>query len=236
MATNPTPASPTEEPVSVKQFFIQAVLWLPLAFFTWYMLRTAVVAVPVKVAGFLLERGLPDVIAKVEQDLLADADGVPQPTMVITTTLPATGVAPNEFGDLPFQATTLEPLLFCYGLAVFVGLVMATPLTWRQTFAQWIGGWLLLVPIQAFGIAAAGLKQLSFDSGDALRVMVDNAGFSQELIAYAYQLGYLMLPPVVPVVIWILFNRDFVERIAGPVFTRGAEPSATGRGQSDPNK
>lgn len=236
MATNPTPASPTEEPVSVKQFFIQAVLWLPLAFFIWYMLRTAVVAVPVKVAGFLLERGLPDVIAKVEQDLLADADGVPQPTMVITTTLPATGVAPNEFGDLPFQATTLEPLLFCYGLAVFVGLVMATPLTWRQTFAQWIGGWLLLVPIQAFGIAAAGLKQLSFDSGDALRVMVDNAGFSQELIAYAYQLGYLMLPPVVPVVIWILFNRDFVERIAGPVFTRGAEPSATGRGRSDPNK
>jgi hypothetical protein len=234
MATNPTPASPTEEPVSVKQFFIQAVLWLPLAFFIWYMLRTAVVAVPVKVAGFLLERGLPDVIAKVEQDLLADADGVPQPTMVITTTLPATGVAPNEFGDLPFQATTLEPLLFCYGLAVFVGLVMATPLTWRQTFAQWIGGWLLLVPIQAFGIAAAGLKQLSFDSGDALRVMVDNAGFSQELIAYAYQLGYLMLPPVVPVVIWILFNRDFVERIAGPVFTRGAEPSATGRGRSDP--
>lgn len=236
MATNPTPASPTEEPVSVKQFFIQAVLWLPLAFFIWYMLRTAVVAVPVKVAGFLLERGLPDVIAKVEQDLLADADGVPQPTMVITTTLPATGVAPNEFGDLPFQATTLEPLLFCYGLAVFVGLVMATPLTWRQTFAQWIGGWLLLVPIQAFGIAAAGLKQLSFDSGDALRVMVDNAGFSQELIAYAYQLGYLMLPPVVPVVIWILFNRDFVERIAGPVFTRGAEPSATGRGRSDANK
>jgi hypothetical protein len=234
MATNPTPASPTEEPVSVKQFFIQAVLWLPLAFFIWYMLRTAVVAVPVKVAGFLLERGLPDVIAKVEQDLLADADGVPQPTMVITTTLPATGIAPNEFGDLPFQATTLEPLLFCYGLAVFVGLVMATPLTWRQTFAQWIGGWLLLVPIQAFGIAAAGLKQLSFDSGDALRVMVDNAGFSQELIAYAYQLGYLMLPPVVPVVIWILFNRDFVERIAGPVFTRGAEPSATGRGRSDP--
>jgi len=154
--------------------------------------------------------------------------------MVITTTLPATGVAPNEFGDLPFQATTVEPLLFCYGLAVFVGLVMATPLTWRQTFAQWIGGWLLLVPVQAFGIAAAGLKQLSFDSGDALRVMVENAGFSQDLIAYAYQLGYLMLPPVVPVVIWILFNRDFVERIAGPVFTRGVKPSATNRGRSGP--
>ena len=234
MATEPTPANPAEAPVSVKQFFIQAMLWLPLAFFLWYVLRTAVVAVPVQVAGFLLERGLPDVVAKVEQDLLADADGVPQPTMVITTTLPATGVAPNEFGDLPFQATTVEPLLFCYGLAVFIGLVMATPLNWRQTFAQWIGGWLLLVPIQAFGIAAAGLKQLSFDSGDALRVMVENAGFSQDLIAYAYQLGYLMLPPVVPVVIWILFNRDFVERIAGPVFTRGAEPSATGRGRSGP--
>lgn len=235
MASDPTSATPAEEPASVKQFFVQAVLWLPLAFFLWYLLRTAVVALPVQLAGFALERGLPDVVAKVEQDLLADRDGVPQPTMVITTTLPATGVAPNEFGDLPFQATTVEPLLFCYGLAVFVGLVMATPLTWRQTFAQWVGGWLILVPVQAFGIAAAGLKQLSFDSGDALRVMVADAGFSQEVIAYAYQLGYLMLPPVVPVVIWILFNRRFVEAIAGPVFTRVAEPAGRAGGRSDPS-
>lgn len=232
MANQPSLPAEADEPVSVKHFFIQAMLWLPLAFFLWYVLRTAVVAVPVQLAGFALERMLPEVVATVEQDFLTNEDGVPQPTMVITTTLPATGVAPNEFGDLPFQATTLEPLLFCYGLAVLVGLVMATPLNWRQTFLQWIGGWLILVPFQAFGIAAAGLKQLSFDSGDALRVMVDNAGFSQELIAYCYQLGYLMLPPVVPVVVWILFNRAFVEKIAGPVFTRSAEPTGSGRGPS----
>lgn len=232
MTNQPALPNDTDEPVSVKHFFIQAMLWLPLAFFLWYVLRTAVVAVPVQLAGFALERMLPEVVASVEQDLLTNEDGVPQPTMVITTTLPATGVAPNEFGDLPFQATTLEPLLFCYGLAVLVGLVMATPLNWRLTFAQWIGGWLILVPFQAFGIAAAGLKQLSFESGDALRVMVDNAGFSQELIAYCYQLGYLMLPPVVPVIVWILFNRSFVEKIAGPVFTRTAEPGGAGRGPS----
>lgn len=232
MTNQPALPNDTDEPVSVKHFFIQAMLWLPLAFFLWYVLRTAVVAVPVQLAGFALERMLPEVVASVEQDLLTNEDGVPQPTMVITTTLPATGVAPNEFGDLPFQATTLEPLLFCYGLAVLVGLVMATPLNWRLTFLQWIGGWLILVPFQAFGIAAAGLKQLSFESGDALRVMVDNAGFSQELIAYCYQLGYLMLPPVVPVIIWILFNRSFVEKIAGPVFTRSAEPGGAGRGPS----
>lgn len=223
-----TPKAPTlsesGEPISVKHFFLQAMLWLPLAFFLWFLLRSAVVALPVEVAGFALERGLPSVVQKVEQDFLRNEDGIAAPMMVTTSTLPATGVAANEFGDLPFQAATMEPLLFCYGLAVFFGLVMATPLNWRHTFLQWFIGWVALIPIQAFGIAAAALKQLSFDSGDQLREMVDAAGFSQPLIAYCYQLGYLMLPPVAPVVLWVLLNRRFVEQVAGPVFSRGGTP------------
>jgi len=219
-----------EETIGVKHFVLQAVLWLPLMFFLWFVLRSAVVALPTSLAGWALETGMPTVVSMAQQDFLTNEDGVPAPMFVVTTTLPATGVAPNEFGDLPFQATTLEPLLYCYGLAMLFGLVMATPLNWRRTFAQWFFGWLLLIPIQAFGIAAAAIKQLSFESGDGLRGMVAATGLSQDMIAYCYQLGYLMLPPVMPVILWILFNRRFVERLAGISWHGVGEPVAVAHG------
>jgi hypothetical protein len=34
-------------------------------------------------------------------------------------------------------------------------------------------------------------------------------------IALAYQFGYLILPAVVPVVLWIALNRAFIEQLVG---------------------
>jgi hypothetical protein len=109
---------------------------------------------------------------------------------------------------------------------------MATPLTWRRTFLQLGIGLLVLVPAQAFGIAGEILLQLSYNFGDEVKAAVEAAGASQYLIAFWYQFGYLILPPIVPVVAWILMNRRFIESIAGPL----REPNAPGQGpsQTDP--
>ncbi len=36
-------------------------------------------------------------------------------------------------------------------------------------------------------------------------------GLPMDMIALFYQLGYLMLPAVIPVATWILLNRAFIE-------------------------
>ena len=40
-------------------------------------------------------------------------------------------------------------------------------------------------------------------------------GLSLDVIALASQFGYLVLPAVVPVALWILMNRRFLEALVG---------------------
>jgi len=44
---------------------------------------------------------------------------------------------------------------------------------------------------------------------------VVNAGVSDELIAQCYQLGVLMLPPLVSLIIWVLANWSLIEQFTG---------------------
>ena len=41
--------------------------------------------------------------------------------------------------------------------------------------------------------------------------VISAIGLSPEQIALAYQTGYLILPGVVPVVVWVLLNQRFIE-------------------------
>jgi hypothetical protein len=203
----------TEAPPSLKAFLLTAVLWLPLAFFLWFVVRSVVVYLPVKLAGAGLLAWMPQVLASVTQEFS---------NAVVVTRFEAAGFAATPEGQRAMMSTDIDALMYCYGWPILLALVMATPLTWRRTFLQLGLGLLVLVPAQAIGIAGEILLQLSYNFGDEVKAAVEAAGASQYLIAFWYQFGYLILPPIVPVVAWILMNRRFIEAIAGPFREPGA--------------
>lgn len=214
---NTVPAQ--DEIPTLKGFLLAAVLWLPLAFFLWFLLRSFVVYLPIELSELVLTGWMPNLIDRLEQDGTLAA---------VVTSMPATGMQPDELGRIPALSMEVDALLFCYGWAVLVGLIMATPMSWGRTFAQLAIGGLVLVPAQAFGIVGATLLDLGYKMGDNVRLLVEAEGASQYLIAFWYQLGYLILPPVTPVVVWIMMNRRFIEAIAAPFAP--AEPGPPGRG------
>ena len=74
---------------------------------------------------------------------------------------------------------------------------------------------------QALGIVAESLKTLAFEAGPegaARRSRV--RGFPCPSSRWPYQFSYLIVPAVVPAVLWIGLNRDFIERLVGS----GREP------------
>jgi hypothetical protein len=218
MSAAPPPA-PAEAPPSLKAFLLTAVLWLPLAFFLWFVLRSVVVYLPIKFAGAGLLAWMPGVFESVAQEFSS---------AVVTTRFEAAGFEAVPEGQVAMLSTEIDALMYCYGWPILLALVMATPLTWRRTFLQLGIGLLVLVPAQAVGIAGEILLQVSYNFGDAVKAAVEAAGASQYLIAFWYQFGYLILPPIIPVVAWILMNRRFIESIAGPF----REPGATDGGPS----
>lgn len=253
-------AAADEPPPSIKRFLLQAMLWLPLAFFLWYVLRFAVVSPAVHLAGAWLTSWMPELFARLPDcdpanDLLACATIGQNYEVFVYVVLANVAAVPD------FDASTLEvtlqanALMYCYGIAVLVGLVMATPLDWKRTFAQIGGGLLLLIPLQAFSLVGDALKSVAYDLAPAVAAGLADEGFAQvsgpagahaaaaaqavlashgltaEVIGLWYQFGYLIVPPIVPVVAWILFNRSFIESLG----VRLAPVRGTRRRKRGPN-
>lgn len=250
----PAAVSPDDETPSLKSFFLQAVLWLPLAFFFWWLLRSVAVFPAIRAAHFVLLNWLPELVQSVSQDVLTDPGRMDTTAMVFEVRVHTHGLIGNPDSVIGI-ASYGNALQYCYGLPVLFGLVMATPLDWTRTFLQWIGGALILVPVQAFGLigdalnsaqrglASAVMQGLS-DMPDinhaaipelAMRAQADAQatllahGLGPENLALWFQFGYLILPSLTPVVVWLVFNRNFIEKLTRRRELRGgnAGPSAT---------
>ena len=59
------------------------------------------------------------------------------------------------------------------------------------------------------------LKILAFNFGNDVHQVVVNAGISDELIALCYQLGVLIFPPLIPIILWVLANWALIEQFTG---------------------
>ena len=205
----------------LKRFMLAALLWLPLAFFFWFQFAGPLVWPVIQLARLVLLKAWPSLFTAISQgaDLL-DAQGhvrghlgyLMQISSGVLVNVAPPG-APAKFG---FLEPVVNPMIYGYALPLFAGLVMATPLTVRQRAAQIIGGGALIWLAQTFGVIAESLKSISLDAGPAGIEALRRVGLHPEALALSYQFGYLILPALVPAVLWIVCNRPFIENLIGP--------------------
>jgi hypothetical protein len=205
----------------LQRFMLAALLWLPLAFFIWFWLAAPFVWPVIQLAKVVLLNAWPSLFTAIVQgaDLL-DAQGrvlghmgyLMQISSGVLVNAAAPG-APPQFG---FLEPVVNPMIYGYALPLFAGLVLATPLSRMQRTAQIAAGMLLIWLAQAFGVIAESLKVVGLDAGPAGFDAIQRAGLHSEAIALSYQFGYLILPALLPVVLWIACNRPFIESLIRP--------------------
>lgn len=235
----------------LRNFVLTAMFWLPAMFFVWFALSSAVAFPVIRLAAAVVLAWMPDLVTAVTQDYhhavfsyIADVSGV--------AGLPGDRLAVED------QRTNV--LIYGYGLPLLFGLVMATPLNWRRTFLQLGIGFTVLTAVQAFGVIGDMLKTMAFGVGPAVHSALLSMdlgavapaagaaatqhmlaalaahGLGPDLIALAYQFGYLVLPAVTPVALWILMNPRFLETLVGwrepEAESPGPTPSANSGGGS----
>lgn len=222
----------------LRRLVLAATLWLPAMFFVWVYWSSVFALPATSMARTVLERGFGDIFSATylgfPRGIVAAEGGLPvQPgTPMEGATARDDHVVVVRFAENAMPAAMLaekrqsgeEPLamvnsmIYGYGLALIWGLVLATPLRARQRWMQMALGWLAIAFVQAFGVVTGALANaLQFLGSDSLRAN----GLNPELVAGLYQFGYLILPAVVPVVLWMLMNRRFIESLVAT-----AEPSA----------
>lgn len=112
----------------------------------------------------------------------------------------------NAVAELVLDA---DPALPGYGLPILLALLVAA--RGKRLVVRALIGAACLIPFQAYCLVTELLKQAAITSGAAAQT-----GFSAwqiNLIAYAYQLGALLVPTLAPILIWVWLDRAFFAAI-----------------------
>jgi hypothetical protein len=182
------------------RFVLITFAWLPPMFAVWY------IAAPILIFPAKL---LTQVFTKfafgdlVEQILMESRDLVFVTSLRLGETMPGNAVVTVD----------VNALLYSFGLPMLAALILAAHEKgfWKKLLI----GYLVIVPFIVWGVTADFLKNINFSAGSFVAAQVGFSSLQREFVAFAYQFGTLILPTVVPAIVWVLTHRRFLERLRG---------------------
>ncbi len=188
----------TQRPLGT--FVVKVIAWLPAAFLVWYFAAPVLLWPAARLVELVARTGFGDFVRGVEQS-------------GATLTF-ATALRPGESGPGSGQITVdVNMLLYAFGLPLYAALVLAAREPHRTR--RLTVGYAALMPFVAWGVLADFLKNVAITAGPLVASQTGFVAWQRETIAFAYQLGTLILPTVVPAVAWVLTHRAFLERLKG---------------------
>jgi hypothetical protein len=186
-------------------FIFKVLLLLPACFAVWYWLIT-----PLNMPLAWLS----DAILTTVWGHVIEAISLVGNELEIATRLTPPGHSDQSLAALTFE---INPLLYSYSLPFAAALILATPATWLKRLTALLMTYLLLLLVQSWGICFHVVKTLLYQAGPEINARLNVTPISQALIGLGYQFGYLILPSLSPLVIWIALFRNFVLSIAPQV-------------------
>jgi hypothetical protein len=201
----------------LRRFLLAVLAWLPLCFFFWWWVSSIWVWVPVHIAGPVLTHLWSSVFEAYAQH---GAEMEVATRVMVSQAAPAVGAGAGQV------VLTPNPMIYGYSLPLYVALVMATPLVEDRRWGQLFLGVFLIFLGQAFGLVSETWKLLAFDTGPNGVAALHGSGMGIEVVALCYQFGYLIVPAVLPPVLWLAQNRVFTDILVGRV----TEPAAGAAG------
>ena len=186
----------------VTAFFFKTLLWLPIAFGIWYYMAILLSHPAAWLTEWLLSHLLPDVIDKIWlSGFTLEVDTKIHPTFQAGMS------AATQAG---FLSTSVNPLIYGYSFPLYTALILASPESESKKWGYWMMGMLILFPVQAWGLSFDIIKTLTFQMGAAVSQHLNFARWQADTVAIGYQLGYLILPAVSPLVIWMAQHQAFL--------------------------
>lgn len=184
------------------RFVLLVFAWLVVALFVWWF-ASPVLAWPVKLLAELTSRlALPDLVQAVEQH----GDRI----TFVTSLHAANATIAAAGGGL--LSDDVDVRHFTFGLPLLAALILAARAPHRGR--NLLIGYAVLLPFQTWGVIAEFLEDIAVGFGPGVASQTGFSAWQREAIAFAYQFGALILPTVVPAVVWVLMHRSLLEDFA----------------------
>jgi hypothetical protein len=193
-------------------FLLRAIVWFVAWLFVWYHLGS-LITLPVSiVTKSVVALFFPSWAEGVEQS---------EATLTLITSLAVPGMIGVPVGQVAVFSPEVGFLKYGYGLPLLIALLFASDA--KCLFTKVCIGAVALLPFQVFGVCFDWLKQLAIETG-----AVSFSPMARELIAFGYQFGYLVLPALVPVLLWAAMDRRFLATILMEAALEGSVPDSGG--------
>lgn len=180
-------------------FFIRALLWLMLALALWYLSASWIVAPATWLVERLMLNAFPAWVLGVET--------LPGGELALLTNLRV----PVEQGKVGELIATTRVLKYTHGIPFFVALMLACGargLWWKLPL-----GLVAMVPFQAWGVCFDWLVDVAIMVGAHTQAQTGFGAWHANLFGLGAQLGYLIFPTLVPLVLWMVFEQRFVRTV-----------------------
>ena len=187
------------------RFILVVLAWLPVCFAVWYF-AAPLLTLPIHwLALAVAKTGF--------RDLIVDVEKAGSVFAFVTNLRPAS--ATSFTGGRSAVVVDVQSLVYTYGLPLFAALTLAaTGLRDGVRLARILTvGYIALLPWHTWGVFADALKQLSITMGPGVASQTGFSSLQREVIAFAYQFGTLILPTVIPAIVWVLTHRPFLEQM-----------------------
>ena len=109
---------------------------------------------------------------------------------------------------------------FGYGLVLFWALLIASRP--KGLWTKMALGTLILVPSQVFSMCFRWLREALLTSGPDVISQAGVPRWMLEVIAYFDQLGFLIITPLMPILLWLILDRAFVQQLWVEMVMEGA--------------
>ncbi len=185
------------------RFFLQTLIWLPIAFFVWYQAAWLFTLPTAWLTELVLNLIHPGAVEQIE--------GLGRETVIVTGfETPAMDAQGNPvMGQVILP---LNPLIYSWNLPVLLALLFAADERFFSS-SKLIAGYFLLIPAHVWGLTFDALRALALQGGADIREELGFSSWTLEFIALGYQFGYLMLPFIAVATIWIVLNLRLVESL-----------------------
>ena len=201
-------------------FMVTSVVALITLIIPWYFLSPYLAAPVISVAGQLMDSTF----------LWVDGYERQETVGTLLTTL---NVAVTQNGRLVVGQLSPEVnyRTFGYGLVLFWALLIAS-----RPKGMWLKmalGTLILVPSQVFSMCFRWLREALLINGAEV---VRQAGVHRwvlEIIAYFDQLGFLVITPLMPILLWLLLDREFINKLWMEMVMAGAAEAGEKKKSAD---
>jgi hypothetical protein len=179
------------------RFVLRVLAWLPPAFLLWYLLAPVILWPAELLCRAAAALALPDLVQRIE----AHAG-----TLSFVTTL-----RPGATQAGGILTVDVNMLLYAFGLPLFAALTLAA--RGQRAWVRLGAGYLAMLPFIAWGVLADFLKNVAIAAPAQVASQTGFGALGRDIIAFAYQFGSLILPAVVPAVLWVLLHRAFLESL-----------------------